>query len=81
MVFDVFKRFAQREIEVEAVFVADVAGQCRLHRGNVADCELDGFQVGEAPPDFAEARRNVERAAISGNAVRLSSDRLEHVAI
>jgi hypothetical protein len=66
---------------MEAVFVADAAIQRRLHRGDVIGGEFDGFQVGEAPPDFAQSRLNVERAAIGGDPVCLPPHGFQHMAI
>ena len=43
--------------------------------------ELDGLEVGEAPPRLAKRRLDRDRLAIGGDALRLPADRLQHVAI
>ena len=74
--------FTKRKMEVEAVFIAQVRlAECRLHRGNVSIVELNRFKVGKAPPDFAKLRGKVNRLAVCGDAVTLSPDRLERMAI
>ena len=77
----VFKRLAECEIEMEAVFIGDIAaGKLRLHGRDIGIVEPYRLEVGKAPPCLAEFRREFDRLAVSGDAVGLPPDRLEHVA-
>ena len=52
----VLQRLAEREMEMKLVLFGQIGrGERRLHRGDVRRVEADGLQVGEAPPDLAEA--------------------------
>src|SRR5206468_372775 len=78
----VVHRLAKREVEMEAVHIAEAGRRQRLLHGlDVGLVELDGFQVRQAPPRLAERRSDRERLAIRGDAFSLAADRLEHVAV
>ena len=73
---------AEREIEVEAILRAQpLAGQRLCHRRDILVAERHRLQIGEAPPQFAQGRRQLQAAAIGGDAVLLPPDRLQRVAV
>ena len=62
-------------MEVKAVVVAERGVVERgFHRGDVGVVELDGLEIGEAPPDFAKAWRQLDGAAVGGNGLLLLAD-------
>src|SRR5579862_27226 len=64
----VLQRLAEREMEVEAVLVLDVASRDLLaHRGRVVRREAEGLEVRKAPPRLAEAGLEAEALAISSD--------------
>src|SRR3546814_9037455 len=69
-------------MQVEAIVGADVrAFERRRHCRDVALPKLDGLQIGQAPPYFTQPRRDFEAAAIGGDAVLLTANRLQHMAV
>ena len=52
-----------------------------IHGGDVFVREAGGFQIGEAPPNFAQGRFHRKRAPIRGNALVLMANGFEHMAI
>jgi hypothetical protein len=51
----IFEGLAEREMEVEPIFLAEIGGFERAtHGGDVVRVEGDGLQVGQAPPGFAQ---------------------------
>src|SRR3546814_9823555 len=78
----ILQGLAEREMQVEAIVGADVrAFERRRHRRDVALPQLDGLQIGQAPPYFTQPRRDFEAAAIGGDAVLLPANRLQHMAV
>src|SRR3546814_7638885 len=74
----ILQGLAEREMQVEAIVGADVrAFERRRHRRDVALPQLDGLQIGQAPPYFTQPRRDFEAAAIGGDAVLLPANRSE----
>ena len=70
----------QREVEVELVVgIKRGIVERRLHRRDVGIVEFDRLEVGKAPPDFAKAGREFDRAAIGGDRLVLLADRLEQM--
>ena len=82
MIAAFFHRLAQRKMQMILVFCTK-AGRCqsRLHRGNIFIREAGCFQIGKAPPNFAQGRLDRKRAAIGCNALVLMANGFEHMAI
>ncbi len=78
----VLQRLAQGVVQVKAVVVRQVRlRQPGGHGGAIGLVELDGLEVGQAPPGFAKARRQLQRLAISGHAIGLTAHGLQRMAI
>src|SRR5918994_7664917 len=71
-VLAILERLAEREMEMEAVVVAEpFRVQGRPHGVDIGILEADRLEIGQAPPDFAERWPDGDGAAIGGNALGL----------
>ena len=78
----IFERLAQREVEVEAVLLGhSVTLQRGLHRGDIGIAELDGFEVGQAPPCLTQTREQPNRFAVGLHPLGLLPDGFEHMPV
>ncbi len=67
------------EVKPVVIFQASI-GECPFHRRDIGVVELDGFQVGKAPPDLAQIGFQLDRAAIGGNRLFLLADGFQKMA-
>src|ERR1043166_5549341 len=62
----VLQRLAQREIEPDAILLAEIsAPDLRAHALGIARSETEGLEIGEAAPGFAEIGLERERLALA----------------
>ena len=82
MIAAFFHRLTKRKMQM--IFILHIkAGRFQrlIHGGDIFIREAGGFQIGEAPPNFAQGRFHRKRAPIRGNALVLMANGFEHMAI
>ena len=83
----IFERFAEREIEMEAMLRGKLIGgkivarELRAHRRDLVVAEAEGLEIGEAPIRLAEAGIERDAAPISSDGLVLTPGGLQRVAV
>ena len=76
----IFQSFSQRERQVITIVdrlrpLVDFLAHCR----DLGIVKLKGFEIGQAPVRFAKTGRQLRRASIRSDGIRLAAERLERV--
>ena len=78
----VVHRLSERELEMESIFLAQVGQVERATHGrDIGFVELDGLQIGQAEPGFAEVGIETDGLAIRFDPFGLPSNRFQDVAV
>src|SRR5712672_941180 len=78
----VFQRLGERELEMQAVLVAQVVSLQRApKREDVSVREPEGFEVGETPVGLTQRRLHGDGAAVGSHAVFLAARRFQRMTV
>ncbi len=78
---EVLQRLAERIVQVQPVLVVEVGRRQRAQHGrDLLGAEVEGLEVGQAPPRLAQRRGQRDAAQIGLHAVGLPPHRLQHMA-